>query len=230
MHPVICTIGPLTIYSYGLTLVLAFVVGSFLASRQAKKINIDPEVIFNLAFVVFVFGVIGARLFYVIENLKVYLRFPIEIIMLQHGGLSWFGGFILGTTAAVFYLRRKKVKVFVGLDLVAPFLALAQAIGRIGCLLNGCCYGKDSIPTQAYSGVILLLIYITLRFMQDRPHKEGQIFFSYVFLYSIKRFFIEFWRADNPPIFMNLTLFQILCIVAFFISLANLIRIIRSKR
>jgi len=92
MYPEICRIGPFTVYSYGLMLVVAFAVSSFLAGRQAKREGIDPEKIFNLSLVVFIFGVIGARIFYVAENIGYYAKNPLESIMLQHGGLSWFGG------------------------------------------------------------------------------------------------------------------------------------------
>ncbi|MFH1128634.1 MAG: prolipoprotein diacylglyceryl transferase [Candidatus Omnitrophota bacterium] len=237
MHPEICKIGFFTVYSYGLLLVIAFMVSSTLSSIEAKKQNINPEVIFNLLFVGFIFGVIGARIFYVIQNFNYFFENPYEIIMLQHGGLSWFGGLILGVFSAILYIRSKKLSIYKVFDLVIPFVALAQAIGRVGCLLNGCCYGKVSekfgiyfevhnaslLPTQIYSSLLLVLIYIILRFLQDRPHRVGQIFFSYLLLYSLKRFFIEYWRDDNSVIFAKLTLFQALSIVIFVIAVINLL-------
>lgn len=242
MHPIICRIGPFTLYSYGLTLVIAFIAGSVLAGLRAKKENINPEIIFNLCFIAFIFGVIGSRLFYIIENLAYYARNPLEIIMLQKGGLSWFGGLILGSCSAFVYIKRKKLSVYKILDLIAPYLALAQAIGRIGCFLNGCCFGKVSrfgiyfpvhkaalIPTQLYSSLALFLIFLVLKYFQDKPHKEGQIFFLYLLLYSIKRFVIEFWRADNPAVFFGLTLFQVLSIAIFCFSLFKLTLIARNK-
>jgi len=243
MHPIICQFGPFYIYSYGLMFVLSFAVALTLARHQAKKENLNPEAISNFAFLVFVAGIIGARLFYVIENICYYLKKPLEIIMLQHGGLSWFGGLILGVFCGVVYLKKKKIAVYRTLDLVAPFLALGQAIGRIGCLLNGCCYGKVSqfgiyfkahesilIPTQIYSSLALILIFIILRFVQGKPHKDGQIFYLYLLLYSVKRFFIEFWRADNEIIFLGLTLFQILCTAIFFLSIFKLALLIKYKK
>jgi phosphatidylglycerol:prolipoprotein diacylglycerol transferase len=243
MHPIICKIGPFTLYSYGLMLVLAFIIGSLLASRQAKREKINPEIILNLCFIAFICGIVGARIFYIFENLSYYLRNPAEIIMLQRGGLSWFGGLIMGGLAGVFYLRRRKLKIYKIFDIIAPYLALAQSIGRFGCLLNGCCYGKASvkfgiyfvthnavlIPTQLYSSLTLIFIFIILKIFQDRPHQEGQIFFLYLLLYSIKRFFIEFWRADNPVIFLGLTLFQILSILVFCLSFFKLVAMIRAR-
>jgi len=242
MHPEICTIGPLTIYSYGLLLALAFIVGSTLASLEARQQEINPEVIFNLSFLILVSGIFGARIFYITQNISYYLKNPLEIVMLQRGGLSWFGGLILGTTAAITYLKNKQLPIYKTLDLLVPFLALAQAIGRIGCLLNGCCFGRPSsfglyfavhgavlIPTQVYSSLILICIFSILRFLQDRPHRAGEIFYAYLLLYSLKRFLIEFWRADNPVIIFGFTLFQIFSIAIFSIALIKLFLIKRSK-
>lgn len=243
MHPVICQIGPFSIYSYGLMLAVAFLICSALANIQAKKQNINPNIIFNFLFITFIFGIIGSRAFYVIENFTYYLKNPLEIIMLQRGGLSWYGGLILGGSSGILYLKKKNLGVYRVLDLVIPFLALAQAIGRIGCLLNGCCFGKASsfglyfeaedavlIPTQLYSSLILILIFIILRFSQDRPHKDGLIFYLYLSLYSSKRFFIEFLRADNPVIMYGLTLFQIISIALFLFSILMLISITCSRK
>jgi len=242
MYPEICKIGLFTVYSYGLMLAVAFIISSTLLIKQAKKQNMNPDTIFNLAFLVFISGIIGARLFYIIENIDYYKEDPLQIIMLQHGGLSWFGGLVLGVLASVLYLRFKRLPIYKVLDLISPFAALAQSIGRVGCLLNGCCFGKVSefgiyfpvhnkvlIPVQVYSSLILVFIYIILRTVQDKPHKAGHVFYLYLLLYSTKRFFIEFWRADNPTVFLDLTLFQLLSIAVFLFSFIKLISIIRSK-
>ena len=243
MLPEICKIGFFTIYSYGLMLVLAFFVCTYLASLQAKKEQIDPEKIFNLCFYIFISGIIGSRVFYLLNNARFYLRHPLEIIMLQHGGMAWFGGLIFGTAAAIITIKKNKIDLLKTLDLLVPFIALGQAIGRIGCLLNGCCYGRVSkfgiyfevfnqvlIPTQLYSSLLLLLIFIILRFMQDRKHLPGQIMCSYLLLYSMKRFFIEFFRNDSPKIFYGLTLFQLLSLGMFIAALLISIRLFHVKK
>ena len=230
MYPEICKIGPFVIYSYGLTLVIAFGLSSWLLLKQAKKTGFNPDEIFNLVFLVFISGIIGARIFYVITNIGDYLRSPLEIFMLSHGGLSWFGGLFLGATCGILYLKKKKLGIYKVLDLIVPFIALGHAIGRIGCFLNGCCFGSASgFPPQILSSLILLLFFVVLRLLQDRPHLAGEIFYSYLFLYSIKRFFIEFLRVDNPEVFLGLTLFQVISVLIFIFSLANLIRIKRAK-
>lgn len=208
---------------------IAFVVVSRLACFQAKRQGINPDIVFNFLFLVLIMGIAGARIFYITENLGYYLKNPWEIIMLQHGGLSWFGGLFSGFIFSLLYLKKNKLSPYRIFDLIIPFLALGQAIGRIGCLFNGCCFGRISekfglyfesqglmlIPTQIYSALLLTLVFIILRLLQNRPHRDGQIFFTYLLLYSVKRFFIEFWRADNPVIFFGLTLFQVLSAIIF---------------
>jgi len=242
MFPEICRIGPFTVYSYGFMLVAAFLVGVYLASCQAQKEGLGKDLVFNLCFASFICGILGARIFYIAENLSYYVQNPLETIMLQHGGLAWFGGLLSGLAAAALYLRGKRLPAYKVLDIIVPFLALAQAIGRIGCLLNGCCFGRPSeaglyfavhgatlVPTQVYSTLLLLAIFIILRLFQDAPHKSGQIFYTYLLLYSLKRFFIEFWRADNRLIFSGLTLFQLMSIAIFAVSIIKLFLIAKRK-
>lgn len=242
MYPEICRIGPFTIYSYGLMLALAFLASSYLARSEARRQNINPDTIFNLVFIVFVSGIIGARFFYIMQNLGFYIRRPLEIVMLAHGGLSWVGGLISGVLSGAVYIKHKKLSIYKTFDLIAPFIAFGQAIGRIGCLLNGCCFGRESefgiyfpvheailMPVQIYSSLALIIIFIILRFMQESPHKQGQVFFTYLLLYSSKRFFIEFWRADNPVVFLGLTLFQITSLIIFCVAVFNLVLIKRAS-
>jgi len=243
MLPEICRIGPFTVYSYGLMLVLAFFVSTYLASRQAKKSRLDPEKIFNLLFYVFIFGIIGSRALYVANNFPYYLKHPLEIIMLQHGGMAIFGGIIFGFIFAWLFILKNKMDLLATLDLLVPFIALGQAIGRIGCFLNGCCYGRESsfgiysavsgkvlIPTQLYSSLLMFLIFIILRYMLNRKHLPGQILCSYLLLYSLKRFSIEFFRDDSPRILAGLTIFQFLSLAMFFLSLAGFVKLLYSKK
>lgn len=223
-------------------LAVAFLVASTLAAIQAKKYNIKYDTILNLSFIVFISGIIGARLFYIFMNSGYYLKNPLEIPMLQYGGLVWFGGLFLGTLSGMLYLKKVNLPVSKMADLLVPFIALGQAIGRIGCFLNGCCFGKVSlhfglyndilkpplIPTQIYSSFFLVVIFIILRFLQERRHKDGEIFCAYLLLYSTKRFFMEFWRGDTEPIFWGLTLFQVISIAIFCLAFLKFLAIKKS--
>jgi len=212
-------------------LAIAFLVASKLACIEAKNQKINPDFVFQLLFIILISGIIGARILYVVSNLGDYLDDPKEIFMLQHGGLSWFGGLLFAIAAAAYYLNKRKEDKYRVLDLIAPYVALAQAIGRIGCFLNGCCYAKSGqlIPSQLVSSFFLLISFIILRFMQNRPHQPGKIFFGYLTFYSLKRFFVEFLRGDSKVLLWGLSGFQFTSILLFLFSLSMLIKIARNK-
>ena len=163
--------------------------------------------------------------------------------MLQHGGMAWFGGLTFGLFSGFLFIKRNKLDFLATADLLVPFVALGQSIGRIGCLLNGCCFGRESqfglyslvfdkvlIPTQLYSSLLLLLIFCILRLMQESKHVGGQILYSYLFFYSVKRLFIEFLRNDSPRIIFHLTLFQLLSIVVLVFSILRIIKMFLVNR
>jgi phosphatidylglycerol:prolipoprotein diacylglycerol transferase len=182
MHPILFSIGPITIYSYGVMLALAVLVCTYLLSRDAKRYNISRDTAYDLVFWCILWGIIGARIFYIFITWSYYSNNLIEIFMLQKGGLAWQGGFLGGALAGVWFVRRKKLSLRPVLDLAAPYIALGQAIGRIGCFFNGCCYGKPVSwgiyfpthgarlhPTQLYEVAGLFIIFLILKYMQ---HKE----------------------------------------------------------
>ena len=223
MYPILFEFGPLKIYTYGFVVACAFIIGALLARLEAERQNLPSEKILDLAIYIAISGILGARLFYVLQNLQFYLRFPGQIWMLQRGGLSFYGGLILAAICAGIFLKKKGLPVFKSLDIVSPYLALAQAIGRIGCFLNGCCYGRYGHPVQIYSSLGLLLIFGTLRVFQDKGKKKkyfaGSVFLLYCSLYSLFRFFIEYLRGDNLRLFANLTIHQIVSAAIFLTSL-----------
>lgn len=223
MYPVICQIGPLTVYAYGAMLAVAVIVCTFFLQREAKRRNINPEVIFDLVFWTVISGVIGSRIFFILLNLSYFINRPSEIIMLQHGGLAWQGGLILSTLTAVFFLKRKSLPVADTFDLVAPYIAFGQAIGRIGCFLNGCCYGREVWwgiyfpvhqarlhPTQLYDAFGLVIIFLILKKYERIKKIPGEVFVLYLLLASSQRFMVEFFRADHTVFWMGLSIFQII--------------------
>ncbi len=231
MHPIICQIGPLTIYSYGLMLAIAVVVCSSLLSRDAKRYQIKSEVILDLVFWIVVFGLIGARIFYVLLNLDFYLNHPWKIIAIQEGGLAWQGSFVSGMLAGIFFIKKHALPLRPTLDLVAPYIALGHSIGRIGCFLNGCCYGREVPwgiffpayqarlhPTQLYESVSLFIVYVILKKYQSRSPQPGMVFVFYLFLSSLERFVVEFFRADHEWTWAGLSVFQIISLMILAVS------------
>lgn len=227
MHPILFSLGPLTIYSYGVMLALAFVVGIWFATRQAKKEKVPANTILDLSLIALIAGIIGARILFVLRNLNYYLLQPFEIIMFWQGGLIYSGGLILGTLCAILFLKVRRLNIWKVVDICAPSLAIGQAIGRIGCFLNGCCFGKPvswgikfppgskasyeqfsqglikSVneyslpvhPTQLYSALSALIIFLILILVRRRKRFNGELFFLYLLLYAITRFGIEFLRG-----------------------------------
>ncbi len=231
MHPILGHFGPFTLYSFGLMLALAVVVCSFLLSYDAKAFGISQEIIFDFVFWVIVGGIIGARVFFIILNFSDFVANPKEIIMITNGGLAWQGGLVLGGLSGLFFVRRKKLPLLVMIDLSAPYLALGQAIGRIGCFFNGCCYGKESswgiyfpvhqsrlLPTQLYDTLMLGAIFFFLKTLQKKSLIRGEIFAAYMMLASVERFINEFFRGDHINSAVGLSIFQLVSIVVFFLG------------
>lgn len=226
MHPILFKIGSFNIYSYGVMVALGFALATFLIYKKAPQFNIDKDRIVDLTTIMLISGIAGGRLFYVFLNSGYYLSNPMEIADLSRGGLVWYGGFLSAILAMSVYLAKYKIRFWQAADLVAPFLALAQAIGRIGCFLNGCCYGIGRHPVQLYASASLFAIFVILSIWQKRRHFTGEVFLGYCILYSTKRFLMEFLRGDNPRILYGLTISQLISIGV--LSVAVIIFIIKA--
>jgi phosphatidylglycerol:prolipoprotein diacylglycerol transferase len=204
---------------------VGFSLAALLAYRRAQKFGLREDDIADLLVLLLVTGIIGGRILYVLLNLGYYVNDPLEVLNLTKGGLVWYGGFGAALLAgSLFIKRRRRMNFWTTADLIAPYIALAQAFGRIGCYLNGCCYGIAAPshyifggrhPTQVYSALALFIIFIIVLRWQDKRRFSGEAFLGYCMLYSCKRFFIEFLRADNPRIILDLTMSQLVGIAAF---------------
>ncbi len=159
------------IYSYGLMMVIGFLLGIQVTKYLARRVGIDPEIFVNVGLIALVTGVLGARLSHVLENLPQYTDSSRtfwenlwDALNIRSGGLTYYGGFLLAFPSLVLYAIKKKVSIRLGMDIVAPALMVGLAFGRIGCFLNGCCYGAtcqlpwavqypyDSIPYVEQAG------------------------------------------------------------------------------
>lgn len=149
-------IGGSPIYGYGVMMVVGFFAAIALGKFLARRSNIDPELFANAALIALVTGVAGARLSHVIENWHDYTRADLSFgqnlwnaINIRSGGLTYYGGFLLATPSVLAYGIYKKIPIRLGMDIIAPCLMLGLGFGRIGCFLNGCCYGAE-IPDGSH--------------------------------------------------------------------------------
>jgi phosphatidylglycerol:prolipoprotein diacylglycerol transferase len=160
VHPIAFQLGLLTVRWYGVMIALAFLVGLWTATRRARRENISGEKIADVVLWLMAGSIIGARSVYVMTYWKnEFAGQPLsEIFMVQHGGLVYYGGLIGAILAGCIYLRRKKMPLWKTADVLAPSIALGNAFGRIGCFLNGCCFGRVCslpwavrFPNQSYA-------------------------------------------------------------------------------
>lgn len=264
MHPEIIKIGPVVIRAYGIMLFISFLAGLFYVRLRAKTKNISKEFVTNLAFLVIFCGIIGARLFYVLYHLSEFSGHWLNTInpfgsggTIGIAGLNLYGGLVTAIGAGVLYIWLKKVPFWPTMDLFAPPLAIGTFFTRIGCFLNGCCFGQTcslpwgvhfpqgSIPyaifgnqaihpTQLYMSLYGLIMFIILLLMERRKHFPGMIFAVWLIMESAFRFLIEFVRyyekAMIPNIFgLDLT-YNHLVAAIFFIAGWILFFILRDRQ
>ncbi|UCD57443.1 MAG: prolipoprotein diacylglyceryl transferase, partial [Candidatus Hydrogenedentota bacterium] len=142
MHPILFKIGQLELYTYGAFLAVAFLLGIYLATREAERMGLKPELAADVGIIIILSSVVGARLFYILfYDLHYVLEHPAELLKLRQAGLVFYGGLIFAVGAGMIFCRLKRLPIPLALDIAAPSIALGQAIGRIGCFMSGCCYG-----------------------------------------------------------------------------------------
>ena len=215
------TIGPLTLHTYGVLLALAFLAGLWIANRQARKAGLDATRITDMAVYVLIGGLIGAKLLLLIIEWPFYSRNPGELFSLVQSGGVFYGGLLGALPVAWWYSRKHALPGWPTADVLAPGVALGQAVGRLGCFAAGCCYGRATDvrwavtfkdiyttrtvgtpldvplhPTQLYESAATLLIFGFLLWLFRRKQFHGQVAVAYVLLYAIARFVIEFYRGD----------------------------------
>lgn len=219
MFPTLLHIGPFTIRTYGLFVAVGFFFGLQYLLRRAARNAVPEKNMLDMTLYAVVAGLLGARLTYVLQNWGFYRAHPADIFRLWEGGLVFFGGFIAGAAAAVWYVRAHRgLRLGMIADMTAPALALGHMFGRLGCFFAGCCYGlpaslpwavtfcnPESIaptgiprhPTQLYEAAANLGLFLFLERFRRRPHREGSVFSVYLVLYGVIRFLIEFLRGDD---------------------------------
>lgn len=233
MAPVLFHAGPLTLYSYGLMMALAFGLTTYLAVRASRRLPatvrvLAPDPVIDATCAALFGGIVGGRIFYVILHLGEFARSPLDVFAIWRGGLVWYGGFLGGLAGGWWYARLRRLPFVPVLDQMSPFVALGHGVGRVGCFLNGCCYGATSqawcavqfpglpepvLPTQLFEAAGLLMLYVVLRSrLGPWLPIRGRLSGAYCLGYGLLRFGLEFLRGDQTPFFLGLTLQQLISI------------------
>lgn len=231
MWPVILHLGPLTIYSYGTMMAIGFLVAGWLTGKELERKGMSREFASTMVFWAAVGGIVGSKLWAVLQDLPGLMADPIGTIF-SGSGFVWYGGLIGGTLAVSWAIIRNRLPWLVVVDCIAPTLALAHGIGRIGCQLAGdgdwgtvsdlpwaMAYPEAIVgwpypegvrvhPTPVYEMLAYFAVFAFLWARRTRPHPDGQQFWWYLVLASGARFVIEFWRI-NPIVAVGLSAAQL---------------------
>lgn len=234
MDPIAFTIFGISVRWYGILISTGMILAAIAMIKRARLYNIDPNRAIDFSLFVIPFGVIGARLYYVIFNWSYYKGDFFKIINIRLGGLAIHGGLIVGILVAVLLCKLWNIRVMSLLDLGMPAVALAQSIGRWGNFLNKEAYGTPTDlpwailvegqrvhPTFLYESIWNLLTFLFLIWFERRRKFEGQIFLLYAMLYSFARFFIEGLRTDSLMM-GEFRVAQVLSLIVFIASVCLL--------
>jgi len=228
--PVFLHLGPLTIYSYGTMMAIAFLVGGWLTGKEMDRRGMPGEVASSIVFWAAVGGIGGSKLWAILQDWQALLHDPIGLIF-SGSGFVWYGGLVGGTLAVSLLIWQHGLPWLKVVDCIAPALVLAHGIGRIGCQLAGdgdwgsvtdvpwaMAYPNAIVgwsyppgirvhPTPIYETLAYCAVFAILWSMRTRPHPDGTIFWWYLVLASGSRFMIEFLRI-NPAVALNLSTAQ----------------------
>lgn len=245
MHPVLFKIGPVTIYTYGSMVALGFLVGMYLAIKQAKREKLSSAKLMDLSVWIIISGFAGAKIGYIFIEWNYFLLHPLRVVF-DRGGFVFYGGFIGAFLIAIWYIKRNKLDLWQIADIFAPSIAIAHSIARLGCFFYGCCFGRPTdswigitfppespagllgvpvIPTQLISSFVLFIIFCILIIVRRHRKFKGEIFWLYVLLYAVARFIIEFFRGDRWGLVGILSSTQFISIFMVILSVFMLIRL-----
>jgi phosphatidylglycerol:prolipoprotein diacylglycerol transferase len=219
MLPLLFHLGPIPIYTYGFMVSLGFLAAVICTVYLGRKSKLDVESLLDLTFWLLLSGFVGARLLFVITQWSVYRADPGAILRVWEGGFVFYGGLLVALPVAAFFISKYKLPHFKTLDSLAPGLAIAHSMGRLGCFAAGCCHGlpTDSVfgvrffssavdpsvrglsvhPVQLYEATALFVLFLLLLWYYPRKRMDGQITAIYLIAYPVLRFFLEYTRGDS---------------------------------
>ena len=213
MWPELFRIGNFPVRSYGVLLVIGVVIAVELARRRAPRFGVAPEKIWDSAMWLVVPGILGARITYIVQNWGFYQQHQDQLWSIRFEGLTSFGGLIFGFLGFMIWRRRANVPFWSYLDTVGVPVLVAQAVGRVGCLLNGCCYGRPTtawygihfhdlvgkhVPAQIIDTFLMLLGALAIVVWErKRTPRPGASFGWFLVAYGASRFIYEIFRAGS---------------------------------
>jgi len=223
MYPRLLELGPLNIYTYGLLLAGAYLLGLWYARRRAKARGLDEGRVLDLGIYIIIAALVGAKLLLLVTDYQTFRTDPAALLTLVRSGGVFYGGLILAVVVALWYIRHAGLPLWTTCDVFAPGIALGHVVGRFGCFFAGCCYGRPTTepwgitftnplaaelvgtplgvplhPTQLYEAGAEFLILLALLWSERKGRTyPGRTFWLYMLLYSISRFIIEFYRGDE---------------------------------
>ncbi len=222
MHPILFDFGRFTLYTYGVLLAAAYLLGLQFALLRARSRGLDRQRVMDLGIWIIVSALAGAKALLLVTDFKQYSENPRALLDLVRSAGVFYGGLIAAVAVAFVYIRRYRLPLWTTTDVFAPGIALGHGIGRLGCLMAGCCYGRPATvpwaitfhnplasinsgtplgvplhPTQLYEAGTELVILGVLLWLERRGRSfPGRTFWTYILLYSVARFAIEFYRGD----------------------------------
>ncbi len=251
MHPILFQIGNWPVYSYGVLLAAAYLVALQLAVVRARHRGLDGTKVMDLGIYLIIAALVGAKLMLVLVDFQYFRSQPRELLSLVRAGGVFYGGLLAALGVAIFLVRRYQLRIWTTADLFAPGIALGHVVGRLGCLMAGCCYGTPTTmpwaitftnplaasnvgtplgiplhPTQLYDAGAELLILIILLVTERRGKAfEGRTFWLYMLLYGISRFVVEFYRGDDRGTVMGVSTSQFVSLLVVPLALVMLARL-----
>jgi phosphatidylglycerol:prolipoprotein diacylglycerol transferase len=257
VHPILFNAGSITIYSYGVLLAAAYLAGLAMAVKRARAAGYDGNRIMDLGIWVIIAALVGAKALLFVVDFNHFTSSWEEFTTLLRSGGVFYGGLIAAIVVCIYQLRKHKLPLWPSADLFAPGIGLGYMVGRLGCLMAGCCYGKPTDvawaitftdpaanfnvgtplnvplhPTQLYESAAGLVILVAVLLLEKRPGSfPGRTFWSFAFLYSVLRFIIEFYRGDDRGLVLNmLSTSQFISVVLGPVSLFMLWYLSRANR
>jgi phosphatidylglycerol:prolipoprotein diacylglycerol transferase len=249
MYPRLLELGPVTVYTYGVLLAAAYLLGLQLAIVRGRSRHLDQTRVLDLGIYIIISALIGAKLLLLVVDFRTYTDNPSELLTLARSGGVFYGGLIVAVIVALWYIRRIGLPLWTTCDVFAPGIALGHVVGRLGCFFAGCCYGRPASvpwaitftdpfaasnvgtplnvplhPTQLYEAGAEALILVVLLATESRGRKyPGRTFWLYMLLYAISRYIIEIYRGDPRGAILMFSTSQFISLILAPLSIGMLI-------